>query len=184
MAAQPELKVSPGGSTFVEVTLNKPKDEGPTTRYIDPEMLFVVRVHLSPGGSIAIDRSGPQLDYYYTRLWLPKGTDGKTRGPYLSRLVVGTEVGYLTRESANFHDLRRASLGPVRLQTEEGSGAKIGREHATQWTRKAVSEAIERGDHMPAGLDESLVAQWLEDGYRLLDKVPLGEDKAPLGKAA
>jgi hypothetical protein len=171
----PELKRSPGSSAFIRLTLKKPK-AGFTIRDIDPETAFVLKVHLIVGGRLSLEAHGAPANYYYTRLMLPgRRPDGKRRRCYWSRLIVGTDIGHLTKENPDFHDCRRSAAGQLREQLEDGAVAKFGRKEATEWTLEAVREAIERGEGLPADLTESDVARLLKDGYRLLDAVPLGE---------
>jgi hypothetical protein len=164
------LEAAGTNQSFIRITLAKPGDEGLTTRDIDPELMFVLMMHTIVGGSVLIEAHGPARDYYYSRLYLPGTTNGQQRRVYLSRLIVGTEPGSLTRESPNFHDLRRQSL----KQASDDVLAKLGREQARQYTAGAIAEALAHGQALPCGLDAPRAAALLDDDYRLLNLMPLG----------
>jgi len=101
--------------------------------------------------------------------------DGKLRRFYVMRVIAGTEAGFLTREPADFHVLGSAEIKAARGKPKKGDHAKIGRAEATKYTLDALREVITQGYPLPAGVNESLIAQMLEDGYRLLDKLPTSE---------
>lgn len=162
-------------SGLIRLTLKKPREPGEvTTRDVPAAWLFTTKVHCIVGGRVSIEPHGKGGTQYYPRTHgLPGHTlDGKHRRFYVMRVIAGTMAGFLTREPADFHVLGRAAIAAAGQQPKKGHHAKIGRAEATTYTLDALREAIERGDPLPAGVDEKLIAQLLEDGYRLLDELP------------
>jgi hypothetical protein len=171
-----EPTILPSG--LIRLALKKPKERGEvTTRDLSAAWFFTNKVHCIVGGRLSIEPHGKRGAWYYPRTHgLPGLTlDGKRRRFYVMRLIAGTPAGLLTREPADFHVLGRAEIKAAGQQPKKGDHAKIGRALATRYTLDALREAIERGEPLPTGVDESLIAQMLEDGYRLLDELPADE---------
>lgn len=168
-----EPTILPSG--LIRLTLRKPREPGEvTTRDVPAAWLFTNKVHCIVGGRLSIEPHGKEGTQYYPRTHgLPGLTlDGKRRRFYVMRVIAGTKAGFVTREPADFHVLGRADIKAARRQPKKGDHAKIGRVEATKYTLDALREAIERGDRLPAQVDEKLIGQMLEDGYRLLDELP------------
>ena len=171
-----EPTILPSG--LLRLTLRKPRESGEvTTRDVPAAWLFVNKVHCIVGGRVSIEPHGKGGTQYYPRTHgLPGRTpDGKLRRFYVMRVIAGTEAGFLTREPADFHVLGSAEIKAARGKPKKGDHAKIGRAEATKYTLDALREVITQGYPLPAGVNESLIAQMLEDGYRLLDKLPTSE---------
>lgn len=173
----PLIRDEPNGRLSVCLTLDKPRNEGPTERLLDFEAVLVLLAHCVAGGRIDLEPHGPG-SFYYFRLTLPKMDLPAQFRAYVLRLIVDTPTGSLTREHHNYWDLRRISLGRLRANTGEKQ-VWLGVEEAKGATLEALGRRIALDPlSLPEGLNIASAARLLDDAYELLAAVPLGQDAA------
>ncbi len=160
----------------IALSLHQPDSSKPTVRFCDPEFFYVAVLHVIHGGRFFIHPNGNKKNYYW-RINL-YGADGNKRlRPYALRLIVDTRMGTYTKEAGEnaedkYHDLTRAALGKLFVpRSANDRASKYERGDAIKWS---VAHFVERpGWHFCATADE--YHDLLIDGYKWLDRVPLGQ---------
>jgi hypothetical protein len=127
------------------------------------------------GGSLFIHPNGTHKKFY-VRLNIYGGAP-QNRKVYALRLIADPLKGSYAKEAYDFHDLTRAELGRFFLPNDpEYTFAKYGREEAIDWSVKRFGEKPEW--RLCKSAEE--YRELLIEGYKWLDRLPLGDDRKRL----